>query len=129
MKWHSTFSCAVLTYVCNSSPSPPPPLPLQHCAVVSEAAKRKSTVDLLIKKGADVNAQNKESLTPLHCAAGKAHMDVMEVLIKHGARVSREGGREGGGTHQINHTAYLNSVSFGEYWLSSVGTCLHCSGR
>ena len=50
-------------------------------------------MDLLIKKGADVNAQNKESLTPLHCAAGKAHMDVMEVLIKHGAKVSREGVR------------------------------------
>lgn len=72
----------------------PLPAPLQHCAVVSEAPKRKSTVELLIKKGADVNAENKGSLTPLHCAASKAHMDVMEVLIKHGARVSREGGWE-----------------------------------
>ena len=70
---------------------------MQHCAVVSEAPKRKSTVELLIKKGADVDAQNNDSLTPLHCAAGKAHIDVMEILIKHGARVS--GGREGGNTH------------------------------
>lgn len=114
----------MLTYV-----TPSPPLPLQHCAVVSEAAKRKSTVDLLIKKGADVNAQNKESLTPLHCAAGKAHMDVMEVLIKHGARVSREGERVAKHTRQTTIPAYLNGVSFGEYWLSSVGTCLHCSGH
>ena len=61
---------------------------LQHHAVVSEAPKRKATVELLIKKKADLNAQNKELLTPLHCATDKAHIDALEVLIKHGANVS-----------------------------------------
>lgn len=65
---------------------------MQHCAVVSDAPKRKSTVELLIKKGADVNAQNNDSLTPLHFAADKAHMDMVEVLVKHGAKVRREKG-------------------------------------
>ena len=63
---------------------------MQHCAVVSDAPKRKSTAELLIKKGADVNAQNKDSFTPLHFAADKAHMDMLEVLVKHGAKVRRE---------------------------------------
>ena len=65
-----------------------PVSPLQHYAVASEAPKRKATVELLIKKKADVNAQNKELLTPLHCATDKAHMDALEVLVKHGTNVS-----------------------------------------
>jgi tankyrase len=59
-----------------------------HHAVLSEAPKRKATVELLIKKKADLNAQNKELLTPLHCATDKAHMDALEILIKHGANVN-----------------------------------------
>ena len=55
---------------------------------MSDAPKRKATVELLIKKKADLNAQNKELMTPLHCATDKAHIDALEVLIKHGANVS-----------------------------------------
>ena len=34
-----------------------------------------------------MNEKNKEFLTPLHVATDKSHYDVMELLLKHGAKV------------------------------------------
>lgn len=44
-------------------------------------------VELLIRKSANLNDKNKDYVTPLHIAADKAHYDVMDVLLKHGAKV------------------------------------------
>ena len=44
--------------------------------------------EFLIRKGANVNEKNKEYLTPLHIAADKSHIDVLEVLLKHDAKVN-----------------------------------------
>eukprot|EP00731_Ephydatia_muelleri_P020724 Em0013g451a len=57
-----------------------------HHAVLGSSPKRKATVELLIKKGADINAQNKEKQTALHLASSKASAEMVEVLIKHGAK-------------------------------------------
>lgn len=35
-----------------------------------------------------MNEKNKEYLTPLHVAADKAHIDVIEILLKNGAQVN-----------------------------------------
>lgn len=35
-----------------------------------------------------MNDKNKEFLTPLHLATDKSHYDVMELLLKHGAKVN-----------------------------------------
>ncbi|WP_405048188.1 ankyrin repeat domain-containing protein [Pyrobaculum sp.] len=35
--------------------------------------------ELLIKRGADQNAKNKDGLMPLHVAASQGHFDVAEV--------------------------------------------------
>ena len=59
-----------------------------HCAVSSPFPKRKSVVEILHRKGANLNEKNKEFLTPLHVAAEKSHYDVMEILLKHGAKVN-----------------------------------------
>ena len=59
----------------------------QHCAASSPIPKRKQVVEALIRKGATLNDKNKEFVTPLHIAADKAHYDVMDVLLKHGAKV------------------------------------------
>jgi hypothetical protein len=46
-------------------------------------------VDMLIKKGGDVNSGNRDGITPLHIAAEKSHLDVLEMLLKVGAQVGR----------------------------------------
>lgn len=44
-------------------------------------------VELLLKKGAEVNLQGDIGLTPLHYAASKGKLDVVKVLIRYGADV------------------------------------------
>ena len=48
-------------------------------------------VELLIEKGADVNAVGKSETTPLHLAAYWDHKDIAELLINNGADVNAEG--------------------------------------
>ncbi|XP_029212832.2 poly [ADP-ribose] polymerase tankyrase-1-like [Acropora muricata] len=59
-----------------------------HLAVSSVCPKRKGAIEVLLKKGADTNLQNKDSLTPLHIASEKSHLDAVELLIKNGAKVN-----------------------------------------
>ncbi|KAM9426617.1 poly [ADP-ribose] polymerase tankyrase-2-like [Pholidichthys leucotaenia] len=59
-----------------------------HCASASPYPKRKQVCELLLKKGANIDEKSKDLLTPLHVAAEKAHNDVIEVLVKHEAKVN-----------------------------------------
>ena len=58
-----------------------------HCAVTSPFPKRKSVVEMLYRKGGNLNDKNKEFLTPLHLSADKSHYDVIDVLLKLRAKV------------------------------------------
>lgn len=49
-------------------------------------AKNKEVAELLIAKGADVNAKDKNGLTPLLYATIHGHKDVAELLRKHGGK-------------------------------------------
>jgi membrane-bound acyltransferase YfiQ involved in biofilm formation len=49
---------------------------------------RAEAVDLLIRRGADVNAVNKDGGTPLHIAAFLGHEKVVDTLVHHGANVN-----------------------------------------
>ena len=60
---------------------------LQHYAVAAPTAKRKAMVDILVRKGGDVNLGNRDGITALHIAAEKSHLDVLEMLLKIGAQV------------------------------------------
>lgn len=51
-----------------------------HCAAGSPFPKRKSVVETLCRKGANLNDKNKEFLTPLHVAAEKSHYDVSGIV-------------------------------------------------
>ena len=67
-----------------------------HSAV---AGGHKDVVELLIAKGADVNAKNdKYGGTPLLHAAGEGHKEIVELLIAAGADVNAK--LVGGGPHK-----------------------------
>ena len=59
-----------------------------HCAATSAFPKRKHVTEALIRKGANLNDKNKEFCTALHVAGDKSHYDVMDVLLKHSAKVN-----------------------------------------
>nr|XP_006117516.1 tankyrase-2 isoform X4 [Pelodiscus sinensis] len=59
-----------------------------HCAAASPYPKRKQVCELLLRKGANINEKTKDFLTPLHVASEKAHNDVVEVIVKHEAKVN-----------------------------------------
>ena len=46
----------------------------------------KDVVELLISKGANVNAVNEAGMRPLMFARGSGNKDVVEILIKNGAQ-------------------------------------------
>ena len=43
---------------------------------------------MLVRKGARLNEQNKECLTPLHIACDMSHYDLMDSLLRMGAKVN-----------------------------------------
>lgn len=45
-------------------------------------------METLIRKGILLNEKNKDFLTPLHIAADNSHYDLMDVLLRHGAKVN-----------------------------------------
>ena len=45
-------------------------------------------MQILIKHGADVNAQNETNLTPLHRASLLGNIQIVQLLIDHGADVT-----------------------------------------
>jgi len=66
--------------------------------VLHEAARwgHKEIAELLIAKGADVNAKTKYGTTPLHTASDSGYKEIAELLIAKGADVNAKD--EGGGT-------------------------------
>ncbi|CAN7937862.1 unnamed protein product [Ixodes hexagonus] len=59
-----------------------------HLAVASGSPKRRQMVELLLRRSVPVDEPNKLCLTPLHVAADKGHTDVVDLLVKSGAKVS-----------------------------------------
>ncbi|MDP6417824.1 MAG: ankyrin repeat domain-containing protein, partial [Gammaproteobacteria bacterium] len=49
---------------------------------------QKGIVELLIAKGADVNAKHRGELTPLHYVTGGGHSELAELLLANGADVN-----------------------------------------
>lgn len=71
----------------NAAPPPPaaPTSPL-HMAALKGQLK---IVEILLSKGADVNAHDSTGRTPLHCAIEGAHMEMVKLIVDRGANVTR----------------------------------------
>lgn len=59
-----------------------------HAVAGSVFSKRKQVLEMLIKKGAQLNLKNKDFLTALHVATDNSYYDVMDYLIKNGSNVN-----------------------------------------
>ncbi|BET01497.1 unnamed protein product [Nesidiocoris tenuis] len=59
-----------------------------HSAAGSPYPKRKQIIESLVRKGAHLNEKNKEMLTPLHVATDLSHHDVLDTLLRLGAKVN-----------------------------------------
>ncbi|XP_069467433.1 poly [ADP-ribose] polymerase tankyrase-2 isoform X2 [Ambystoma mexicanum] len=59
-----------------------------HCAAASPYSRRKQACEFLLRKGANVNEKTKDFLTPLHIASERGHNDVLEVVLKHDAKLN-----------------------------------------
>lgn len=65
-------------------------------------------VNLLMSKGANIEAKTRDGLTPLHCAARSGHHEVVDILIEKGAPI-------GSKTKVCITTALYNSCPMDEY--------------
>lgn len=59
-----------------------------HAVAQSIYSKRKQMLEILIRKGAQLNAKNKDFLTPLHVASDNSYYDVIDALIRNGANIN-----------------------------------------
>ncbi|XP_059387767.1 poly [ADP-ribose] polymerase tankyrase-2-like isoform X3 [Carassius carassius] len=80
-----------------------------HCVSTSPYPKRKQICELLLRKGANVNEKNKDFLTPLHLAAEKSHNDIIEVLVKHEAKVDAVDHLGQTALHRAAHLGHLQT--------------------
>ncbi len=69
---------------------------------------------MLVNKGADINAVSNDGITPLMLAAQNAKLDVVELLLKHGAKVNAK--------DNMGKTAldYANKAEVSDYLKQSV---------
>ncbi|KAM7169154.1 poly [ADP-ribose] polymerase tankyrase-2 isoform 4-T4 [Macrochelys suwanniensis] len=80
-----------------------------HCAAASPYPKRKQVCELLLRKGANINEKTKDFLTPLHVASEKAHNDVIEVVVKHEAKVNALDNLGQTSLHKAAHCGHLQT--------------------
>ncbi|KAJ8264368.1 hypothetical protein GJAV_G00148350 [Gymnothorax javanicus] len=80
-----------------------------HCAATSPYPKRKQVCELLLRKGANVNDKTKDFLTPLHLASEKSHNDIIEVLVKHEAKVNALDNLGQTALHRAAHCGHLQT--------------------
>jgi len=56
-----------------------------HVVAGTVFSKRKQVLDILTRKGAQLNVKNKDFLTPLHVSTENCYYDVMDCLLRNGA--------------------------------------------
>lgn len=80
----------LLSFLIESGQSAPNSVDIDNRTPLSWAAKRghKGIVKLLLEKGADVNAANRNRRTPLHHASTNGYVDVVKLLLEKGADVN-----------------------------------------
>jgi ankyrin repeat protein/mRNA-degrading endonuclease RelE of RelBE toxin-antitoxin system len=67
-------------------------------------------VELLLSKGADVNAKNFAQRTPLYAACDKNNIDIINILIRHKAKIETKDNEGNTPLHIACERNYINSI-------------------
>ncbi len=84
-----------------------------HGAITKNSSSPIEILKLLIENGSDVNAQNNDGNTPLHCAARKGELDIVKLLIANGADVNAQNKKNItplGYAYSNGHTEIINTL-------------------
>ncbi len=70
--------------------------------------------ELLQQDSALISARDADGSTPLHCATWKGHLNVVEVLLAHGADVNAHNHNDHWGTTPLHAAAHANQKAIAE---------------
>ncbi len=65
---------------------------------------------LLLERGVDVNAQDKDHNSPLHSASYSGRLEIVRVLLDHGAKANAKNDRGETPLHQVSQGEYESQV-------------------
>jgi len=85
--------------------------------VIDNPLRQYKMVDYLIKKGVDIKAKNSNGVTPLFCAVARNYVDIIQLLIEHGADINGINGNDRGG-------GYSTVLSYASKW--GYSEAVHC---
>jgi ankyrin repeat protein len=96
---------------------PTGPKPVNPEREIIKAAKSGAVLrvkELLEQDASLVSAKDSDGSTPLHCATWKGHVEVVTVLLKHGADVNAENNNDHWGTTPLHAAAHANQRAIAE---------------
>ncbi|CAF1408733.1 unnamed protein product [Rotaria sp. Silwood1] len=84
-----------------------------HVACTSSSSKhRRQIFEMLIRRGALVNALNTAQMAPIHICAAADHDDLLEILFKHNADINLLDGQGQTSLHHAVKNGHLNACRF-----------------
>ncbi len=93
----------------------PKPANLEKEIIKAAKAGAASRVkELLAQDASLISARDADGSTPLHCATWKGHLNVVELLLSHGANVNAKNNNDHWGTTPLHAAAHANQRAIAE---------------
>ncbi|CAF1195201.1 unnamed protein product [Adineta ricciae] len=81
-----------------------------HMACTSSSIKhRRQIVEILIRRGADINVFNDRQIAPIHLCAAADYCDILDILLKNNANINLLDGQGQSALHHAVKSGHLNT--------------------